>query len=121
MAVGGDNIRQMIDFVNETGLGSIGTADDAVAQIERLTKQSNGGFGAYLLLAHDWANPVATKRSYELIAQHVFPQFQGQAWSTREARARARGARPELAAAHMKAVEDVTAKYAAIVAGAATT
>jgi limonene 1,2-monooxygenase len=121
MAVGGDNIRQMIDFVNETGLGSIGTVDDAVAQIERLTKQSNGGFGAYLLLAHEWANPVATKRSYELIAQHVFPQFQGQGWSTREARARARGARPELAAAHMKAVEDVTAKYAAIVAGAATT
>jgi limonene 1,2-monooxygenase len=121
MAVDGNNIRQMIDFVNETGLGSIGTVDDAVAQIERLLKQSNGGFGAYLLLAHEWANPAATNRSYELIAQHVLPEFQGQGWSTREARARAKGARPTLAAAHMKAVEDVTAKYAALVAGAAET
>jgi limonene 1,2-monooxygenase len=111
MAVGGDDIHQMIDFVNETGLGSIGTVDDAVAQIDRLTKQSNGGFGAYLLLAHEWANPVATARSYELIAQHVFPQFQGQAWSTLGAKARAEAARPELAAAHMKAVEEVTVRY----------
>ena len=31
MAVGGSNIREMIDFVNESGLGSIGTAEDAVA------------------------------------------------------------------------------------------
>ena len=111
MAVNGENIREMIDFVNETGLGSIGTAEDAVGQIERLMKQSNGGFGAYLLLAHEWANPEATRRSYELISQHVFPQFQGQGYSTTEARARARGQRPEMAAAHMKAVEDVTAKY----------
>ena len=111
MAVNGENVREMIDFVNETGLGAIGTPEDAVAQIERLVKQSNGGFGAYLLLAHEWANPEATRRSYELISQHVFPQFQGQAYSTTEARARARGSRPEMAAAHMKAVEDVTAKY----------
>jgi limonene 1,2-monooxygenase len=116
MAVGGDNIRQMIDFVNETGLGSIGTVDDAVAQIERLIKQSDGGFGAYLLLAHEWANPVATNRSYELIAQHVFPRFQGQAWSTIAAKARAEDARPELAAAHIRAVEEVTARYHADVA-----
>lgn len=111
MAVGGTNIREMIDFVNDTGLGSIGTVDDAVAQIDRLTKQSNGGFGCYLLLAHEWANPQATRRSYELIAQHVFPQFQGQAWSTLAAKARAEASRPEMAAAHVKAVEDVTARY----------
>jgi limonene 1,2-monooxygenase len=103
----------MIDFVNESGLGSIGTVDDAVAQIERLTKQSNGGFGCYLLLAHEWANPVATHRSFELIAQHVFPQFQGQAYSTMEAKRRAEASRPEMAAAHMQAVEAVTAKYQA--------
>ena len=73
----------MIDFVNETGLGSIGTADMACEQIERLTKQS-GGFGCYMQLAHEWANPVATHRSYELIAQRVMPEFQGQASSTLE-------------------------------------
>jgi limonene 1,2-monooxygenase len=113
MAVGGGNIREMIDFVNDSGLGSIGTVDDASAQIERLMKQSNGGFGCYLLLAHEWANPVATHRSYELISQHVFPQFQGQGWSTTQARARARASRPELAAQHLRAVEEVTAKYQA--------
>jgi limonene 1,2-monooxygenase len=111
MAVGGDDVRGMIDFVNDSGLGSIGTVDDAVAQIERLMKQSNGGFGCYMLLAHEWANPLATKRSYELIAKHVFPQFQGQAWSTLQAKARAEAARPELAAAHLGAIEAVTARY----------
>lgn len=117
MAVGGDDVKGMIDFVNESGLGSIGTVDDAVAQIERLEAQSNGGFGAYLLLAHEWANPVATHRSYELIAQHVFPEFQGQAWSTRNAKARAEASRPDMAAAHQKAVEDVTARYQSEVTG----
>jgi limonene 1,2-monooxygenase len=113
LAVGGGNIREMIDFVNDSGLGSVGTVDDAVAQIERLIKQSNGGFGCYMLLAHEWANPVATHRSYELISQHVLPQFQGQAWSTLQAKSRAEAARPELAAQHLKAVEDVTARYQA--------
>jgi limonene 1,2-monooxygenase len=113
LAVGGSTVREMIDFVNEAGVGSIGTVDDAVAQIDRLMKQSNGGFGAYLLLAHEWANPLATRRSYELIAKHVFPQFQGQAWSTLQAAARAEASRPQMAAAHMQAVEAVTAKYQA--------
>ncbi len=61
-----DAVRGMIDFVIEGGIGAIGTADDVGAQIERLWKQSNGGFGAYLMLAHEWANPEATKNSYEL-------------------------------------------------------
>lgn len=43
MAVGGGNIKEMIDFVNDTGLGSIGTADDAIAQINRLVEQSKIG------------------------------------------------------------------------------
>ena len=111
MAVGGGNIREMIDFVNETGLGSVGTAEDAVAQIERLIKQSNGGFGCYMLLAHEWASPIATQRSFELITQHVLPRFQGQAYSTIAAKVRAEASRPEMAAAHLMAVEEVTAHY----------
>ena len=82
MSVGdADAVREMIDFVNDSGLGSIGTADMACEQIERLQKQS-GGFGCYMTLAHEWANPEATQRSYELIAQRVFPEFQGQSSST---------------------------------------
>ena len=46
------------------------------AQVEKLVNQS-GGFGAMLLLAHEWANPEATRRSYELIAQHVMPRVPG--------------------------------------------
>ena len=79
----------------------------------RLMKQSNGGFGCYLLLAHEWANPLATRRSYELIAKHVFPQFQGQGWSTPGPRPGPRRHRPEMAAEHLQAVEAVTAKYRA--------
>ncbi|HEY4607962.1 MAG TPA: LLM class flavin-dependent oxidoreductase [Ilumatobacteraceae bacterium] len=112
MAVAGGNVREMIDFVNESGLGSIGTADMACEQIERLTKQS-GGFGSYLQLAHEWANPVATHRSYELIAQRVMPEFQGQASSTLNAKARAVDSRPELADRNMKAVEEMVAKHQA--------
>ena len=39
-------------------------------------------FGCYLLLGHNWANPQATAKSFELIARHVMPHFQGQAQST---------------------------------------
>ncbi|CAN5545047.1 LLM class flavin-dependent oxidoreductase [soil metagenome] len=113
MAVGdSDAVQGAIDFVNDSGLGSIGTVDDACAQIERLQKQS-GGFGCYMTLAHEWANPEATKRSYELIAQHVFPEFQGQAHSTLDAKARARGDREYLASRNMQAVEDMVAKHQA--------
>jgi len=97
--------------VNESGFGAIGTPGMCAKQIERLWDQSNGGFGAYLMLAHNWANPEATKRSYELIARHVFPQFQGQSHSTNKAAERARAARPELAAVHSKAVEVATQNF----------
>ncbi len=113
MAVSGANVREMIAFVNESGLGAIGTPDMCVEQIERLDKQSNGGFGAYLMLAHNWADPAATLRSYELIARHVMPRFQGHAHPTIEAAERATAARPELAVVHAKAVETARERYAA--------
>jgi limonene 1,2-monooxygenase len=75
----GETFEERVAWVNETGLGVIGTPDEAIDQIERLAKQSNGGFGSYLLMHHEWARPEATRRSYELIAQHVKPRFQGTA------------------------------------------
>lgn len=112
MSVGGANVREMIAFVNDSGLGAIGTPEMCAQQIERLQAQSNGGFGAYLMLAHNWADPAATLRSYELIARHVMPRFQGHAHPTQEAAARAEAARPELAAVHAKAVETAKERYA---------
>jgi limonene 1,2-monooxygenase len=111
MAVPGNNVREMISFVNDSGFGAIGTPDMVTKQIERLWTQSNGGFGAYLMLAHNWANFDATRRSYDLIARHVMPQFQGQAHSTLAAAARARASRPDLAAVHSKAVEAATQRF----------
>jgi limonene 1,2-monooxygenase len=111
MAVPGNNVKEMISFVNDSGFGAIGTPDMVTAQIDRLWKQSNGGFGAYLMLAHNWANFDATRRSYDLVARHVFPRFQGQHASTMAAAQRARAARPELAEIHTKAVEAATHRY----------
>jgi limonene 1,2-monooxygenase len=113
MAVNGTNRREMIEFVNASGLGAIGTPDQCAAQIDRLIAQSNGGFGAYLMLAHEWANPEATRRNYELIARYVMPRFQGQAHSTLAAKARAEAARPELAAQQAQAVKAMTDKHRA--------
>jgi limonene 1,2-monooxygenase len=110
MAVEGGDVREMIDFVNTSGIGAVGTVEDAVAQVEKLVDQSKG-FGAMLLLAHEWANPVATHRSYELIAQHVMPLFQGQAQSTLDAKARATETRPGMAEEQNQAVAHMTEKY----------
>jgi limonene 1,2-monooxygenase len=110
MAVPGSNVKEMISFVNESGFGAIGTPEMVNAQIQRLWDQSKGGFGAYLMLAHNWADFDATRRSYELISRHVFPRWQGQ-MSTAAAAQRARAARPELAAVHSAAVEAATKRY----------
>src|SRR5579859_42097 len=67
----------VIAALNATGMAVIGTPEMAVAQIERLQKQS-GGFGSYLFMAHEWADRRATLQSYELFAQYVMPRFQGQ-------------------------------------------
>jgi limonene 1,2-monooxygenase len=69
---GDDPVKAMVD----TGLAVIGTPDDAVTRIQQLVDQSDGGFGAFLLMAHNWANWDATRKSYELMARYVFPAFQ---------------------------------------------
>jgi limonene 1,2-monooxygenase len=53
----------------------IGTPDDAIAIIEKL-QALTGGFGCFMLNAHNWANSQATAQSYELIARYVMPHFQ---------------------------------------------
>lgn len=112
--VEGGDVKEMIDFINEASIGAIGTVEDARAQVQRLWDQS-GGFGAMLLLAHEWANPLATRRSFELIAQHVMPHFQGDpithAQATRSAKEAAAGKREDYAAAQLQAVATMTERY----------
>jgi limonene 1,2-monooxygenase len=94
---------QLVEAVNSQGLGVIGTPDDAVAQIERLTDQS-GGFGTYLLMAHEWADTAATLRSYELFARYVAPVFQGSARSLTAGRDWAAANRPAFIGATTDAI-----------------
>jgi limonene 1,2-monooxygenase len=108
----GDTLQERIGWVNESGVGVIGTPDDAIAQIESLQKQS-GGAGVYLMMAHDWANWDATRRHYELFAQHVMPAFQGSAARLVASEARARAAKPELNDKQAAALQAWTDKHAA--------
>jgi limonene 1,2-monooxygenase len=116
MNLTGNEVGEMIDYVTESGTGVIGTPDDCKVQIERLMAQSNGGFGTFLMLAHEWANTAATRRSYELIAKYVMPEFQGQSRGTLNAVAHARKLRDKLKQEQQAAIEAVQAKHAAEVA-----
>ncbi len=71
-----DDGTDPVDAMINSGMAVIGTPDDAVAQIERLSEES-GGFGCFLQMAHNWADFAETKRSYELMARYVFPRVQG--------------------------------------------
>jgi len=73
-----------VEYLVSTGLACIGTPEDCVRHFERLWKGSDGGLGGILLLAHNWADWAATKRSYELMARYVHPQFQRDANALRQ-------------------------------------
>lgn len=75
-------IETIIDTLKGSGTAVIGTPDDAIELIQHLIDESNGGFGTILLQAHEWANPQATARSYELFSQYVLPHFDAHAAST---------------------------------------
>ncbi|MDN5917768.1 MAG: LLM class flavin-dependent oxidoreductase [Pseudonocardia sp.] len=116
----GATLEERLDWVNESGVGVIGTAEDAVRQIATLQEQSQGGFGAYLMMSHEWANPTDTKRHYELFAEYVTPQFQGSLDRLEASEAKARGSREHLFGRMGKALEEATARHQAETAGSAT-
>jgi limonene 1,2-monooxygenase len=101
MAVDAD--ADPVDAMIATGLAVIGTPDDAIAQLERLEKQS-GGYGAFLSLDHNWAEWDNKKKSYELMARYVFPKFQGSNAGREQSLGWARDNRPEFVAELMGAV-----------------
>jgi limonene 1,2-monooxygenase len=76
-------VDECLDQMIGNGLIVVGTPDDLIKRIDALEQQS-GGFGAFLVTAHEWANRAATRRSYELIARYVTPHFQdGTAYTRR--------------------------------------
>jgi limonene 1,2-monooxygenase len=79
------DVSSPVEFLTTSGLACIGTPDDCIKHFERLWQGSQGGFGAVLLLAHNWADWEATRRSYELMARYVHPYFQRQSNTLRVA------------------------------------
>ena len=116
MAVEGENVDEMIEFVNGNGLGVVGTPEMLVELLHGWQEQS-GGFGTCMLLHHEWANPEATKRSHELLSRFVMPEFDEQAGSLRTAKERATLQREGLSAKNLAAVEAMKAKHEQEMAG----
>jgi limonene 1,2-monooxygenase len=110
----GDTLDERIRTANRLGRVCIGTPAMARAQIQRLLDQS-GGFGAYLFMGGDFADPAATLRSYELFAREVAPHFKHRtaAPMASEQRVRAGNGPDEVVGALMKATQDYEAEKAA--------
>jgi limonene 1,2-monooxygenase len=113
LGVQGKTTKERIDFVIESGMGVIGTIDDAVEKIEALWKQSNGGFGCYLMFAHNWAPWEQTQHHYHLFANHVIPHFKGTARRLKANEAWTRSVREPLAEKQWDAINAWTAKHEA--------
>ena len=113
LGVQGKTTKERIDFVIESGMGVIGTVDDAVEKIEALWKQSNGGFGCYLMFAHNWAPWEQTQHHYHLFANHVIPHFKGTARRLKANEAWTRSVRDPLAEKQWNAINAWTAKHEA--------
>lgn len=109
--VAGTTTDERIDFVIDSGLGVIGTPDDAIEQISTLHAQSAGGFGAYLVMTHEWANWANTLHSYELMAERVFPAFQNGVQSLLDSAQWAAGERDALGGAQMQSVLNAMARH----------
>ena len=59
------------------GTTIIGSPDTVARGIQRLIDYTQGGFGALLFWANEWASREETLRSLELFARYVMPRFQG--------------------------------------------
>ena len=84
-------LEKIIDYMVDAGSWIVGTPDDCIATIIRLDERS-GGFGGFLVTAHEWAPREKVLHSYELLARYVMPHFQdslpGLAWSAQWSRDR---------------------------------
>ncbi|CAN5118614.1 LLM class flavin-dependent oxidoreductase [soil metagenome] len=87
--------REFVADYAAKGNCCICTPADAIDYISGLLEQS-GGFGTFLLLGHDWANPEATYHSYDLFARKVIPHFKGQLVAPAASHEWAKGKRDEL-------------------------
>ena len=72
-----DSVQHALGDSGDTvGSTIIGTPDDLVKAI-RAMQEVTGGFGTVVGFAHDWANPEATARSWDMVARYVIPEVNG--------------------------------------------
>ncbi len=109
------DFEDALEQITSSGIGVIGSPQDAINQIQRLLDQS-GGFGTYLIMVHEWADWTSTLRSLELFARHVIPHFQGQLERQREAfagfQAQTEDIHRQFDSAQQKALDDHLAEKA---------
>ncbi len=103
LAPGVDKPGDVVDAICASGLAVVGTPEQAVAQLERLI-EGTGGFGTFLLMAHEWADEAATLRSMQLFSSQVFPHFQHSGRAASASRDWAAGHRGKLMAASGEAI-----------------
>ena len=101
-----------IEWIVENQIAVVGTPDDAIARIEAI-KDKQGDFGCLLLLATNWADWTATKKSYELYARYVMPHFDNSNRNRVDSYAWVSRHQAELVAKRTAAAQQMTAKHEA--------
>jgi limonene 1,2-monooxygenase len=74
--VGGLKSDSTLEEEIEQDTSIVGSPEHVIGALTRL-REETGGFGGFLVMAHDWANREKTLRSYELLARYVIPHFKG--------------------------------------------
>ena len=107
-----DDPDKIIDVMVDNGSWCVGTPDDLIDYINRLDEES-GGFGGFMVQATEWATRQQVLNSYELIARHVMPRFQGSLVNLETSQKWASDHREELVALRLKAVDRAKQDYEA--------
>ena len=100
----------VIDAMADSGSWIIGTPDDCIVALERLSEIS-GGFGGLMLMFHEWASRDKLRRSYELLARYVMPHFQGALVGLDRSYERAKANRTSAQATVREAIELAHTRY----------
>ena len=101
---------KIIDAMVGRGAWCVGTPDDLIAKINQIDEQS-GGFGGFLIQATEWGTREQVLHSYELLARHVMPHFQGSLVSLKDSQEWSAGIKGELQELRVKAMERARSDY----------
>lgn len=102
--------NKIIDVMTEHGAWCVGTPDDLIAHIHRLDEQSEG-FGGLLIQATEWGTREQVLHSYELIARHVKPHFQGSLVNLQGSQAWSSNKKDDIMALRTKAIDKAKKAY----------